>query len=146
MKRSLLACLGVLSISAVSLRAEAPASDTPKAVPATRREMKQALEALKDRTPRLPLPGGGEGGVNNGRMRATYLPEGWGGGGGRGGRNRQRGRDGRRGFGRFGQDPNSTMDFAFTTSLFWVVSRGNNCHYCLGHQELKLRGAGLNDD
>ena len=29
---------------------------------------------------------------------------------------------------------------------FWVVSRGNNCHYCLGHQELKLRAAGLDDD
>jgi alkylhydroperoxidase family enzyme len=113
--------------------------------------MKQALEALKDRTPRLPLPqGDGQGGVNNGRMRAAYLPEGWGAGGGRGGRggrgDRQAGRDGRRGFGRRGQDPNALLDYAFTTSMFWVVSRGNNCHYCLGHQELKLRGAGLDDD
>jgi alkylhydroperoxidase family enzyme len=138
-----LASMLTVAIFAACLWAADAPSDTPKAVPATRPEMKQALEALKERTPRLPLPEGGEGGVNNGRMRATYLPEGWGGGGGRGGRDRQRGRGG---FGRFGQDPNSTMDFAFTTSLFWVVSRGNNCHYCLGHQELKLRGAGLNDD
>ncbi len=148
MKRFLVASAFMFTvlISAAATRAADPPSDTPKAVPATRPEMKQALEALKDRTPRLPLPERGEGGVNNGRMRAQYLPEGWGGGGGRGGRDRQRGRDGRRGSGRFGQDPNSTMDFAFTTSLFWIVSRGNNCHYCLGHQELKLRGAGLNDD
>jgi alkylhydroperoxidase family enzyme len=148
MNRFVLVSTSILSlaISTACVLAADPPSDIPKAVPATRPEMKKALESLKDRTPRLPLPESGEGGVNNGRMRATYLPEGWGGGGGRGGRDRQRARDGRGGFGRFGQDPNSTMDFAFTTSLFWVVSRGNNCHYCLGHQELKLRGAGLNDD
>jgi alkylhydroperoxidase family enzyme len=33
-----------------------------------------------------------------------------------------------------------------TTSCFWIVSRGNNCHYCLGHQELKLAGAGVPDN
>ena len=27
-----------------------------------------------------------------------------------------------------------------------MVSRGNNCHYCLGHQELKLQYIGLDDD
>ena len=135
------------TIFAVSARSDERPSDTPKPIPATRPDMKAALEALKERKPRLPLPqADGQGGVNNGRMRASYLPESWGSGGGRGNRptNRQGGTRG--GFGRGGQDPNSAFDYAFTTSLFWVVSRENNCHYCLGHQELKLRGAGLADD
>jgi alkylhydroperoxidase family enzyme len=143
MKCVLAATLVALTICAMDVHAEQQISDIPKPVPATRPEMKTALEALKDRRARLPLPEVERGGVNNGRMRATYLPESWGGGGRSGNRH---GRDGRRGFGRFGNEPNSNMDFAFTTSLFWVVSRGNNCHYCLGHQELKLRGAGLDDD
>jgi alkylhydroperoxidase family enzyme len=129
-------------------RAGEQPSDVPKPVPATRPEIKAALESLKERTPRLPLPeSDGQGSVNNGRMRATYLPETWAGGGrGNWSANRQR-QDGRReSRGRFGQDPNSAFDYPFTTSLFWVVSRGNNCHYCLGHQELKLRGAGMDDD
>jgi alkylhydroperoxidase family enzyme len=132
-----------------TLRAEEQPSDNPKPVPATRPEMKAALEALKSRTPRLPLPqSDAAGGVNNGRMRAAYLPESWGSGGGRGNwsANRQGSRDGRDRSARFGQNPDSAFDYAFTTSLFWIVSRGNNCHYCLGHQELKLRGAGLDED
>jgi alkylhydroperoxidase family enzyme len=130
------------------LRADGQASDTPKPIPATRPEMKAALEALKSRNPRLPLPdSNAQDGVNNGRMRAAYLPESWGSGSGRGSRSasRQGARDGGRSA-RFGQNPDSAFDYAFTTSLFWIVSRGNNCHYCLGHQELKLRGAGLDDD
>jgi alkylhydroperoxidase family enzyme len=76
----------------------------------------------------------GPGGVNNGRMRAHYLPESWSG-------------RSRRGTGRRrGQDPNARLDYPLTVSCFWIVSRGNNCQYCLGHQELKLRGAGLDDD
>jgi alkylhydroperoxidase family enzyme len=138
----------LFSASANTLRAEERVSDTPKPVPATRPGMKAAIEALKSRTPRLPLPqSDAAGGVNNGRMRAAYLPESWGAGSGRGSwsGNRQGGRDGRDRSARFGQNPDSAFDYAFTTSLFWIVSRGNNCHYCLGHQELKLRGAGLDD-
>ena len=45
-----------------------------------------------------------------------------------------------------GQQPGGKLDQAFTDACFWVVSRGNNCHYCLGHQEIKLRMDGLNDD
>jgi alkylhydroperoxidase family enzyme len=109
--------------------------------------MKAALEALKSRTPRLPLPQSDAGGVNNGRMRAAYLPESWGESGrGNWSANRQGSRGGRDRSARFGRNPDSAFDYAFTTSLFWIVSRGNNCHYCLGHQELKLRGAGLDDD
>ena len=137
---------GLVALLAASplVAAEAP-SDVPKPIPATRPEMKAALEALKDRQPRLPLPpkSDADQGVNNGRMRASYLPESWGGGGGRGGfaRNNNRGDRSRR-----GQDPNAKLDYLFTVPCFWVVSRGNNCHYCLGHQELKLRAAGMPDD
>jgi alkylhydroperoxidase family enzyme len=145
MTRFLLAVALALVVQFGTSQAAETPSDIPKAVPATRPEMKAALEALKKRTPRLPLPeAGAQGGVNNGRMRAEYLPESWNAGRGRGSSHRER--DGRGAASRFRQDPNSRMDFAFTTSLFWVVSRGNNCHYCLGHQELKLRGAGLEDD
>ena len=38
------------------------------------------------------------------------------------------------------------LDYPLTVSCFWIVSRGNNCHYCLGHQELQLRAGGLDDD
>jgi alkylhydroperoxidase family enzyme len=120
------------------------ASDAPKPVPATRPEIKEALEALKQRTPRLPLPASAEqGGANNGRMRALYIPEAWSGGA------PSRGGPGRGGRGTPGQRGNNsapTLDYVLTTSCFWIVSRGNNCHYCLGHQELKLAGAGVADD
>lgn len=39
-----------------------------------------------------------------------------------------------------------TLDYPFTTECFWIVSRGNNCHYCLGHQEHKLAAVGLSDN
>ena len=39
-----------------------------------------------------------------------------------------------------------TLDYAFKTQLFWIVSRTNNCQYCLGHQESKLLGAGMTED
>jgi alkylhydroperoxidase family enzyme len=121
-------------VPAASFAAE-PVSDKPKVVPQTRPEMKKLLEGLKQRQPRLPLPpaeetGTGEGGrpsVNNGRMRQTYLPASW---------------QGSRGGGRE-PDTAMTLDDTFKVRLFWIVSRGNNCHYCLGHQELKLRRAGM---
>jgi alkylhydroperoxidase family enzyme len=47
---------------------------------------------------------------------------------------------------RRGRYPDPRLDQLFTDPCFWVVSRGNNCHYCLGHQELKLRAGGLDDD
>jgi alkylhydroperoxidase family enzyme len=39
-----------------------------------------------------------------------------------------------------------TLDYPFKTELFWIVSRTNNCQYCLGHQESKLLAAGLKED
>lgn len=64
--------------------------------------------------------------MNNGRMRSLYLsPELRGSSSG----SRQK-------------DPHMTLEYPFTVELFWLVSRVNNCHYCLGHQESKLLSAG----
>ena len=106
-------------------------SKIAKAIPATRWEMKQALEALKNSQPRLPLPpddGGGKG-VNNGRMRAFYVPAelregcvgGFGGGFGKG--------KGKGDFSLKPADPKEAVERSFNTMLFWIVSRVNNCHY-----------------
>lgn len=121
----------------------------------TRPEMKQRLEALKSRTSRLPLPppsdaekASGRSLVNNGRLRALYLPPswtsfvipGWGGSGAARGA-------------KSGTTATSTLnslqsrpDYGFKTRVFWVVSRANDCQYCLGHQELKLKRAGMTED
>jgi len=103
MQRSILLAVlwvGVFSSGMPNLLAEEPAA-SPKPIPQTRPEAKEALEALKRRSPRLPLPpptaeelqraaerssqrsggksergasGLGGGIVNNGRMRSLYLP------------------------------------------------------------------------
>jgi AhpD family alkylhydroperoxidase len=120
--------------------AEDPAT-TPRPVPLTRPEMKFLLDDMKQRTPRIPLPSlsaeekaklderatGYEG-----RLRALCMPA--------GGDSR-----GATGFGR-DPDPNMTLDYKFKTQLFWIVSRSNNCQYCLGHQESKLLNAGMTED
>src|SRR6187549_1559763 len=102
-------------------------ADEPRPVPLTRPEMKQLLEDMKSRKPRIPLPElteeeksklGERGGGYEGRLRYHYMGnEGRGGGGGTGGGG---------GFGR-DQDPAMTLDYAFKTQLFWIVSRTNNC-------------------
>ena len=109
----------------------------PKAVPQTRREMLDALDSLKSRTSRIPLPppeahraenAGPLGVVNNGLMRSHYLPTELRAGGG----SRQ-------------PDPALALDNQFAVELFWIVSRVNNCHYCLGHQEAKLAATGMTE-
>jgi AhpD family alkylhydroperoxidase len=123
-------------------------SSQPKEIPATRSLAKQALENLKKREARLPLPpptaaerkprtegsGSGLGGgvVNNGRMRNLYLPE-------------DLRSSNQRSGGQRPKDPHMTLDNAFGVELFWIASRANNCHYCLGHQEMKLLAAGLEE-
>ncbi|QDV36612.1 carboxymuconolactone decarboxylase family protein [Tautonia plasticadhaerens] len=117
-----------------------PDGAAPKPVPETRADLKQALEDSKRSEPRLPLPPlsveeaeraeqGGWGVVNNGRMRRHYLPPGFVSGGfpGR-------------------EEPGMTLGYPFQTTLFWIVSRANNCTYCLGHQESKLASAGVDED
>jgi hypothetical protein len=93
------------------------------AVPLTRPELKQYLENGKERKPRIPLPEmtpqekaklGQRGDSYEGRLRYHYLPAG----------------DGRSGSGFSREpDPNMSLDYAFKTELFWIVSRVNNCQY-----------------
>ncbi len=114
--------------------------DGPPSVPATRAELKQFLEDSKQNQPRLPLPAltpdeqakldrGDWSVANNGRTRKAYLPP----------------EVASVGFLKM-TDPTITLDYPFQTMLFWIVSRCNNCTYCMGHQESKLAAAGLTDD
>jgi hypothetical protein len=130
-----------LALAAAARAADEPAS-APRPVPLTRPEMKQYLEDMKARKPRIPLPEltaeekaklGDRGGGYEARLRSLYMPG-----------------QGQGGSGRFGAtrdpDPNVSLDYRFKTELFWIVSRTNNCQYCLGHQEGKLLGAGMKED
>ena len=157
MQRIKLIAPALLSVAlAAQLRAE-DAADQPKNVPATREKVKDALNQLRHRKPRLPLPppteeeqkaareraaaSGGAGGglgaglVNNARMRALHLPK-----------ELQTNTGFRPQANPRERDPNQLFDYAFSTELFWIVSRVNNCHYCLGHQEHKLLSSGLTDE
>jgi hypothetical protein len=106
-----------------------PPRDKPLPIPLTRPEMKQALEDLKDRTPRFVLPepteaekaAAGERGLSyESRLRTLYL----------GGSDSRSGAGGRgAGGGARTEDPNQTLPYAFKTQLFWIVSRTNNCLY-----------------
>jgi alkylhydroperoxidase family enzyme len=142
------ALFAALALMGPADSADVDPSNRPKDVPTTREEVKEALDQLKFRKPRLPLaepteeekaranePRAGRGGlggglVNNGRMRAQHLPEEL------------------RGAGGFSRepDPRMTLQPPLPTEMFWIVSRINNCHYCLGHQEAKLLADGLSDD
>jgi len=126
------------------------AADSTNELTKTRPEMKKRIEALKEREARIPLPAltaeemaSGRRSVNNGRLRSLYLPESW-----------QTNRSGTSSNqGSRTQNVATTLnqqqqapDYAFKTRLFWIVSRTNDCQYCLGHQELKLRRAGMLED
>ncbi len=137
----------------------------PRPVPLTRPEMKRLLEDMKNRKPRIPLPEptaeekeklasetpGRVGGGYEGRLRSLYLPAGSGfNGGGRSSGDKtgdKKGEPGKTGgFGQRENEPGMTLTNAFKVELFWIVSRTNNCQYCMGHQESKLLGAGLKED
>lgn len=123
----------LLLVPAADPTTPAPPADTSKPVGATRDTQKELLEAHKKAKPRLPLPPDDRrqpNTVNNGAMRAYYIPA----------ELRDSGTGSRE------PDPAMTLDNTFKVKLFWITSRGNNCYYCLGHQELKLRSAGLSDD
>ena len=89
--------------------------DTSKPVGTTRDVEKGLLEDHKKAKPRLPLPPADPktpNAVNNGAMRAYYLPADL--------------RDS--GFARE-PDPAMTLDNTFKVKLFWITSRANNCFY-----------------
>ena len=158
MRKTAAMAMGLMLASVGAVRA-----DEPRPVPLTRPEMKQYLEEMKARKPRIPLPEltedekaklGERGSDYESRLRTLYLPPGE--GFGFGGRNRPPAVGGAGGnasggaaaaaaFGR-NLDPNMSLEYAFKTELFWIVSRTNNCQYCLGHQESKLLGAGLREE
>jgi hypothetical protein len=114
----------VVGAATRAVGADEPANK-PLPVPLTRPEMKQLLEDLKTRKPRIPVPElteadkeklGERGGSYEGRLRYHYM-----GGGERGGR-------GGAGFSRQ-NDPKASLTYEFKTRLFWIVSRTNNCQY-----------------
>ncbi|MSR56266.1 MAG: hypothetical protein EXS05_01155 [Planctomycetaceae bacterium] len=149
----------LLSVAPFAVADEPPGTSIPDPVPVTRDDMKRALDASKASLPRLPLPPVTEeekalieeqkakaaqdgekprrlGLANNGRMRAWYLADyGFG-----------RSSDIERARAGTNQNADSTFDPSFRTMLFWIVSRGNNCTYCLGHQESGLASRGVSDD
>lgn len=128
---------------------DTPKTEIPRPTPLTRPLLKQWLESVKERTPRIPLPEltdedlrvlGEQADSYEARVRHHYLN----------GIETPRpvstnaatipGRSTR------DQDPKNSLDYAFKVELFWIVSRVNNCQYCIGHQESKLLGAGRSED
>ena len=127
----------------------------------SRPEMKAQIEALKNREARIPLPSltpeeiaAGKRSANNGRLRSLYLPESWlasrGPSSSSGGRTRSGAVPAPAaaappGGGLSMSDRSSGPEYVFRKKLFWIVSRTNDCQYCLGHQELALRRT-MSDD
>lgn len=133
MRVSMFVMFGIVAALSGAVRGEG-ASSSPRPVPLTRPEMKQSLEDLKTIKPRIPLPELTEeeksklderGASYEGRLRSLYMPAGSSAGrlGGSAGTTKTGSRLGR------DQDPKMTLDYAFKTELFWIVSRANNCHY-----------------
>jgi alkylhydroperoxidase family enzyme len=104
--------------------------------PATRQEMLRMLDSLKSRQARLPYTAPAdavEGGVvNNRALRELYLPDLF------------KSTDPPAGQSSATADP--VVDYRFATQMFWIVSRANDCAYCLGHQEGKLKKVGVDEE
>ncbi len=151
----------LMSSSAILLASSAFADErvnTARPIPATRPEMKKLLEDMKSRKLRIPVPDltdeqkaelGERGGSYESRLRFHYLPAGegsvFGGGGPRPAQGTGTTPPAARDFTR-NADENMTLSHQFKTKLFWIVSRTNNCQYCLGHQEQKLSASGMLED
>ncbi len=159
LKRSCV-CLVLAVAVAAACNADSPVK-TPRPIPATRPEMKELLEDMKKRPYRIPLPEltdkekevlGERHSNYEARLRYNYIPatEGT-----IFGSSRPRpavtpatpapANAPRMDFTR-NADENMTLTYQFKTMLFWIVSRTNNCQYCLGHQEWKLSATGMKDD
>ncbi|TXT18450.1 MAG: hypothetical protein FD138_4445 [Planctomycetota bacterium] len=131
MRFSTTVLLGV-AVSSAALAVAADSVKAPYPVPLTRPVMKQALEDMKGRKERIPLPElteadkeklGERSTSYESRLRYHYMP--YSDGQGSGGSSRGTGTGG---FGR-SSDPDMGLDYAFTVELFWLVSRTNNCLY-----------------
>ncbi len=142
-----------LVVSSAGLLYAVDSDVAPRPVPLTRPEMKEYLEDMKGRTLRIPLPEltaedkkklGERGSSYESRLRYHYAPPDVQGPGAQGAGGQPR-TGGGGGFGR-DNDPDNSLDYAFKVQLFWIVSRTNNCQYCLGHQESKLLNAGMTED
>lgn len=135
---------------------EASTENEPRSTPTTRDAMKQYLEDLKDRKPRIPLPALTEeqrkaelenpraNGYES-RLRSNYLDNAPNayltfGGSPVGGYPNAPASN------RTPPDPVMSLDYAFKVRMFWIAARANNCQYCLGHQESKLLAAGMTED
>jgi alkylhydroperoxidase family enzyme len=120
------------------LGSSAMAQESSAAVqpPATRQEMLRMLDSLKSRQARLPYKAPAdavEGGVvNNRALRELYLPDLF------------KSTDPPAGQSSATADP--VVDYRFATQMFWIVSRANDCAYCLGHQEGKLKKVGVDEE
>ncbi len=145
MTRYLLLTALAVTVWAIPTPAADPPTSEPRPTPLTRPEMKQFIEDMKARKPRIPLPElteedkqklGERGTGYEARLRYHYMP---GSGDGRPG-----GGGGGFSFGPTGEE--ATLDNTFKVQLFWLVSRANNCQYCQGHQESKLLRAGQKED
>lgn len=134
MRFSKLVLFGLALVSASVVYA-VDSDRAPRPTPLTRPEMKQYLEDMKERKLRIPLPEltdadkeklGERASSYESRLRYHYSSSNEGQGAGRTG-----GAGGGGGGGGFGResDPDMTLDYAFKTQLFWIVSRTNNCQY-----------------
>jgi alkylhydroperoxidase family enzyme len=159
MLRTLSLCCVCLCGATVALAEDQQPVETPRPIPLTRPAMKELLEDLKSRPHRVPLPeptaeelAAGDQFRYESRVRELYMPAGTPSvvsGNMQRNRTPQTGTPGqpqpRRDWSR-NADEAMTLTYAFKTRLFWIVSRTNNCHYCLGHQEQKLSAVGMTDD
>jgi hypothetical protein len=125
MKSLIAIATGILLSAVPDLRA-ADSDNAPRPTPLDRPTMKELLEDMKARKPRIPLPlltdeekakVGERGGGYEARLRALYGPAG----------------GDSRGVSGFGggkeNEPGMTLDYRFKVELFWIVSRTNNCQY-----------------
>ena len=138
LRRAIRSLVGAALFGSCMLGSSAMAQEQTPAVqpPATRQEMLRMLDSLKSRQARLPYTAPAdavEGGVvNNRALRELYLPDLF------------KSTDPPAGQSSATADP--VVDYRFATQMFWIVSRANDCAYCLGHQEGKLKKVGVDEE
>ena len=138
LRRAIRSLVGAALFGSCMLGSSALAQEQTPAVqpPATRQELLRMLDSLKSRQARLPYTAPAdavEGGVvNNRALRELYLPDLF------------KSTDPPAGQSSATADP--VVDYRFATQMFWIVSRANDCAYCLGHQEGKLKKVGVDEE